>query len=371
MSTSASDFDVTILGAGIAGLAAADALLQRQVNVAIIDTGLPGGGSSGAPLVLINPATGRRAKLVEHAEESIIATEDLLKRTAKFAGEIFYSKNGVLRPALTKDLADDFRRSPDKYDWPGEDWISWLDKEPFEKKYPWFGEHSGGLEIPHAFTVVADRYIEFLTDYLRSKGLQTFFETDYNINTSEDQTFSIDLENGRSFSTKAIIYAAGSAITQIPEWDFLPANSIKGQLLDLTFAEELPFNHSVSSMGYFAFNPATPHRLVAGSTYEHHYTHLDTDKEGETYLYKKLERTFPGLPNRRHSKKMWAGERVSLNDHKPVIGAHPELKNRYIIGGLGSKGIIYSPHLAKQLSDLVLDGRPVDLEFSPSRFLDH
>jgi len=370
LSHSPTDVDVTILGAGIAGLATADALLMRNKSVVIIDTGLPGGGSSGAPLVLINPATGRRAKLVENAEQSISAAEDLLKRTAAFAGETFYSKNGVLRPALTEDLEDDFRRSPEKYEWPETGWITWLEKESYKKKYPWFGDHFGGLVIPHAFTVDADRFIQYLTNYLRSKGLITFLNSDYTLNHVDDQSITIDLETGQSFKSKALIYATGSAITKMPEWDFLPANCIKGQLLDLNFEDKLPFHHSVSSMGYFAFNPATPHRLVAGSTYEHHYNHLDTDEDGEKYLYKKLERTFPGLASKSHTKRMWAGERVSLSDHKPVVGSHPDLKNRYILGGLGSKGMIYSRYLADQLADLILSDKPVDREFSPFRFLD-
>lgn len=363
-----SDVDVTILGAGIAGLSIADSLLLRHKSVAIVDTGSPGGGSSGAPIILINPATGRRAKRVKDAEACIAYAEDLLERTATFSDDSFYAKNGVLRPALTPELAADFKRSPGKYNWPDTDWIYWKDQHEFNASYPYFGKHFGGLEIPAAFTVEAATYIQLLISFLRRKGLYTHLDTDFSIENSANDPFTIHLEADRSFSTNIIIYAVGSGIRHLPEWKFLPASYIKGQLLDLSFTEPLPLKQSVSSMGYFAFNPKNPGRLVVGSTYEHHYDHLQTDKKGEEYLYEKLERTLPGFHNRSHSSSMWAGERVSMADHKPVAGRHPVLSGRYILGGLGSKGMIYSRYLAELLTNYIIEGKPVDPEFSTERF---
>lgn len=368
--TKPADFDFTIFGAGIAGLATADALLSRGKTAAIIDTGQPGGGSSGAPLVLINPATGRRAKLVKDAELCIRHAEDLLQRTSRHAARQFYAKNGVLRPALTEKLAVDFQRSPEKYQWPKHGWIEWTEESKFRDKYPWFGDHHGGLEIPQALTVEADTFIASLTSYLESKGLQSYFDTEYSLEYSDRSHYKITLRNGRSFTTGSVIDAIGSAIQHSPEWKFLPANSIKGQLIDLTFKKPLPVKHSISSMGYFAINPETPNRLVAGSTYEHHYDDIETDEKGKQYLYDKLERTLPGFKDREHNVSMWAGERVSMQDHNPVAGRHPKLKNRYLIGGLGSKGMIYSRYLAEQLTDLILDGKPVQPFFNLDRFPD-
>lgn len=364
------DVDFTILGAGIAGLSMADTLIMKGKSVAIIDTGIPGSGSSGAPMVLINPATGRRAKLVDYAEQCMLYAEDLLRRTADFGGVSFYSKNGVLRPALTPKLAKDFQRSPEKYDWPDSGWIQWLGQEEFHNKYPFFGEHYGGLEIPVGITIEAGRYIHYLTEYLRSKGLITYFNADYSIHESNPPLFDINIENDRSFTTGSLINATGSAVKHSTEWGFLPVTSIKGQLLHLRFDEPLKLQHSVSSLGYFAYNPDSPNRLVAGSTYEHHYDDLDTNMDGMEYLFGKIDRTLPGLRSQPHTVTMWAGERISVTDHNPVAGRHPERKNRYILGALGSKGMIYSRYLAEQLSSLILDDKPVDSVFSTERFLD-
>ncbi|WP_340106425.1 NAD(P)/FAD-dependent oxidoreductase [Rhodohalobacter sp. 8-1] len=360
--------DFTILGAGIAGLSVADELLQRNKSVTIIDKARPGSGSSGAPLVLINPATGRRAKKVHRAKESLESISDLLSRVKAFSGQQFYEQNGVLRPALDEDLAKDFHRSPKKYDWPDSSWIQWLDKEEFSSTYNYFGENFGGLVLEPGYTVNAPLYLELLTGYLKSKGLHTRFETEAAISKTEDNRYFVNLADGGSFHTEHVIHAAGSSIKHNPSWQFLPFKTTKGQLLDLTFKSPLPLRESISSMGYFAFLPSTPNRLVVGSTYEHSYDNLQTDDSGREYLYDKLDRTLPGLSDLPHTFVMWSGERVSMKDHKPAIGEHPEKKNFHLFGALGSKGMIHGRYLAKQLANSILNGSPIDSEFNLNRF---
>ena len=177
--------DFTIVGAGIAGLSMADELLQRNKSVTIIDSSRPGSGSSGAPLVLINPATGRRAKMVQDPEKSLGSVVDLLSRVKDYSKSSFYKKNGVLRPALDKELAKDFRRSPDKYDWPDCSWIKWLDEDAFSSAYNYFGDHCGGLIINNGYTVNTPVYLNHLTDYLISNGLTARFNTEAKISEIE------------------------------------------------------------------------------------------------------------------------------------------------------------------------------------------
>lgn len=365
---STESIDFSIFGAGIAGLSVADELLQRNKSVTIIDTALPGSGSSGAPLVLINPATGRRAKMVHRAKESLESISDLLLRVQEFSGQQFYERNGVLRPALDEDLAKDFQRSPEKYSWPDPSWIQWLDKDEFSSTYDYFGETFGGLVIEPGYTVNAPLYLELLTGYLKSKGLQTLFETEATINESNDNLYRVDLADGSSFHTKHVIHATGSSIKHNSPWQFLPFKTTKGQLLDLTFKSPLPLRESVSSMGYFAFLPSTANRLVVGSTYEHSYDNLQTDETGRQYLYDKLDRTLPGLSDLPHTFVMWSGERISMKDHKPAIGEHPEKKNLYLLGALGSKGMVHGRYLAKQLTDSILTGTTIDAEVNLNRF---
>lgn len=360
--------EFTIIGAGIAGLSVADELLKRNQSVTIIDKDEPGSGSSGAPLVLINPATGRRAKMVKNARECVHEVSDLLERVENHSGATFFEKNGVLRPALDEELAKDFKRSPTKYSWPDTNWIQWLGTETFRDRFSYFGEQHGGLVLNYGYTVNAPLYLKYLTDYLVSKGLKTRFNSLAEISEHKDSTFKISLEKHASYHSKNVICATGSSIKKDPLWNFLPAKTTKGQLLDLTFDSPLPLYESISSMGYFAHLPSEPNRLVVGSTYEHSYDNLETDDKAKNYLYKKLDRTLPGLSSRPHSVQMWSGERISMKDHKPAVGEHPLSNNRYLLSGLGSKGMIQGRYLAKQLVEFILDGKPIAGDFNLNRF---
>lgn len=365
----AADVDYTIRGAGIAGLSLADELLQRNRTVAITDKAHPGSGSSGAPLVLINPATGRRAKMVTDAEHSVSLISDLLHRVREYSGASFFAQNGVIRPALDPDLAKDFKRSPEKYAWPDSSWVRWLEKETFAERYPYFGETFGGLVIKQGFTVNAEQYTKLLSRYLESKGLQTHYNTHSDIRlAASEPPFLIALASGENFTSGKVIDATGGGVKNSPEWDYLDFKTTKGQLLDLRFHTPLNLKESISSMGYFAFHPETPDRLIVGSTYEHHYEDLKPDRSGKEYLYKKLDRTLPGLSEQSHSVEMWSGERVSMKDHNPVLGEHPVLKNRYLFSGLGSKGMIQGRYLAKMLVEWIENHKPVDPDFSLDRF---
>lgn len=362
-------FDFTILGAGFAGLSMTDELLQRGHSVCLIDKAEPGSGSSGAPLVLINPATGRRAKMVHDAKQSVDTVVDLLMRVQNYAGETkIFEHNGVLRPALDKDLAKDFKRSPNKYDWPDKSWVNWLDKDEFSSKYSYFGRHCGGLEVKHGYTINTSLYIQYLKEYLISRGLTSQFNTNATVECDPDDSYNISFPDGRSAKSDHIIYATGSSVINSPVWDFLPFKTTKGQLLDLTFQAPLPLHASISSMGYFAFMTSEPNRLVVGSTYEHSYENLKPDEKGRETLFNKLERTLPGLKNIPHSANIWSGERISTKDHNPVIGEHPLRRRSYLLTGMGSKGMIQGRYLAKQLAGYILDDAKIDANFNLNRF---
>ncbi|MFO7845043.1 MAG: FAD-binding oxidoreductase [Balneolaceae bacterium] len=369
MNTQTDEFDSAIIGGGIAGLSLADELISRNQTVVLIDRAQPGSGSSGAPLVLINPATGMRARMIPDAEDSFLAIRELLERVQQFSGKMIFTENGILRPALDPDLAENFSRSPSKYAWPDESWVQWIDEPDFTQKYPWFGQTFGGLVISRGITVNTPEYLTEFSRYLQSLGLATFFHQTANLTESDDTgIIRVRLSEGKTISTKRVIHATGSSFTENPKWDFLPARKTKGQLIDLTFESPLDLHESISSMGYFAFMPSTPRKLVVGSTYERGYNSLETTTEGKLKLYKKLNKTLPGIISRPHSVKQWSGERVSMKDHGPALGRHPSHKNEYLFSGLGSKGMIRGRYLAKQMADFIMTDQPLNPDTNISRF---
>ncbi len=359
-------FDAAILGAGIAGLSAARSLSGNGLKVLLLDKSDPGSGASGAPLALLNPATGRRAKKAWEAEACISKMTDLLTRLQNKISEPLFAQNSVIRPAIVKDLIKDFRESPKKYDWP-DSWIEWLDKDDIKSIVPGVACHEGGLRISQAATVHLPNYIKASVSDLQENGTRFIWNTDAVI-TKSDSVWKIKADK-YNISASYLIHAAGECITNFIEWDFLNLDRVKGQTLTVHFHDEIPFQCSLSAMGYIAHLPDNPKVLVIGSTYEHDFNHHDPDPEGKEYLLRKMRKILPELSSDIARYEQWSGVRMSASNYLPVIGEHPQIKNLFVFTGLGSKGLMYGQHCADLLAGNIADNIPVPAELSPERFI--
>lgn len=364
--TATINVDGIILGAGITGLSCADALLQKGKNCVILDPNEIGYGASCSPGMLVNPATGRRARKAWKARECFDLISDMLERVQSQSGQIFYERNGVIRPALTQKLADNFERSPEKYNWP-EGWIEWLSKDEFSERFPVFENHFGGLFVQKAMTVDGFIFIKALVEYLTKRDVITEFETEYEIR-QEQENWIAELGNGSKYKSEVVIDATGYSQVHSDNWNFLNLHPVKGQTTTFFFDEPLPLNTSISSLGYMAFIKDQPNQLTVGSTYEHDFDHLQPNEKGLTYLKKKLDSTFPGFSKKSISIEQWSGIRVSVQDKKPVIGPHPEKRGLYIIGALGSKGLLMGRFMAEILVRHIFDADEIIDVVSSERF---
>jgi glycine/D-amino acid oxidase-like deaminating enzyme len=62
------------------------------------------------------------------------------------------------------------------------------------------------------------------------------------------------------------------------------------------------------------------------------------------------------------------GVRPTVLDRRPILGAHHTIKNMYVFNGLGTKGYLMAPTLARELADFMFEGKPLDKEISIERF---
>lgn len=63
-----------------------------------------------------------------------------------------------------------------------------------------------------------------------------------------------------------------------------------------------------------------------------------------------------------------AGVRVNLPDKHPVVGRHPTRARLGVLNGLGSKGALHAPALARQWVDHLREGVPFEAEVDVARF---
>lgn len=357
-------YDYCIFGAGLAGLALADKLLSKNCSVILIDPKGIAGGASGAPLGLVNPATGRFANKSWRAEacfEEILATLDYVQ---SHSDSPLFEKNGVIRPAMDEKIAKRMKENFDTTSW-NENWCSWLTESEINEKFPGLSCVEGGVWLPIGLSVKMADFLENYFDQLRAINLDHRFGNTY-LYTFEDSYWNISLESEEKIAAKKIILTAGIESKNFDDWNFLPLIPVKGQLAVFESKASFPYPSSVSALGYYS--AMGDNHFVAGSTYEHKFDTVDTNEYGAEYLNKRLKKVLPHFAKTAALQYQWAGIRASTPDRMPILGEHPELKNISVLAGLGSKGLLYSSYLADLFCDFLLEKKPLPHEVSIDRF---
>ena len=66
--------------------------------------------------------------------------------------------------------------------------------------------------------------------------------------------------------------------------------------------------------------------------------------------------------------KHFAGVRPTVKDRRPLVGSHHLYKNIHILNGLGTRGVMLGPWLAKSLFDNLENEIPLDTNMDIKRF---
>lgn len=363
--TDSNHFDLVIIGAGISGLSVAYAASRSKLKTAVIDLKQPGSGASGAPQALLNPATGRKAKKSWNAEKCLPYSRTILEEVQRSVSFKLYTNNGVIRPALSSDLADKMNLSYKTSAWP-DGWVEWLDHNEMRNRFPGLPNADGGLWVPAACTVALKTFIRAFHGFLEARGVNFFIGSEPSLSGSQPWLIS---GLSKPISAENIVYATGESITYNPIWKMLPLHRVKGQTLTVKLQSQFPFHCSVSSLGYIAQNGDSSGSVVLGSTYEHHYDHPGPDEKGASKLVRQMEKTVPDLSKNVRRATGWSGVRVTTPDKKPFIGKHPEIDNLYAIGAMGSKGLMLGPYLGRILVEYILHKQQIPSGITIERLL--
>lgn len=325
---------IAILGGGLCGLAAAIHLIKKQkdLNITLYDAAALGQNASGLSAGLLHPFPGAHAKLAPNAFEGQEATLALVKIAENALSEQISVKTGLLRLAVTQEQVDDFSSLAKRY--PG---IRWMDQNACRQLIPFLAPLPGAF-IESAYTIQTKSYLNGLWKYCASNGVQWVRQ---NI-SSLDELSQFDM----------IIIAAGAAAKLIPAAFHLRLKSVKGQLLEIEWPEQLPPLHvPINSHAYLVMSHDKK-RCFVGATYERNF-----DSEGPNmsaayaHLHPKMVGLIPDLKDARILASH-AGIRAATPTQQPLI----ECINAkcWFIGGMGSKGLIYHALYAHRLVNQIL-----------------
>ncbi len=165
----------------------------------------------------------------------------------------------------------------------------------------------------------------------------------------------------RDIIAKKIVFCEGFGIKKNPFFKELPLNGTKGELMTI-YAPETDITSLIKSSVFVL--PLGNHYYKVGATF--HWTDKSNTptEEAKKQLTEKLDTFFK---NFYEVVEQSAGIRPTVKDRRPLVGTHPKYKNVAILNGLGTRGVMIAPTVAKELYEHLENNATLRKEINVSR----
>jgi glycine/D-amino acid oxidase-like deaminating enzyme len=325
---------VRIVGAGLAGVALADALMELGVRCQLIDQTGIAAGASGAASGLLHPLPGLRAQPGWRAREAFEEAVESVQRRSLLQPQIIGAR-GVFRPASHSQRKDFLRAAR-------EGWAEWcLAGPPVPVPQVLARE---GLWIEQGLVVDVPLYLKTWVEELQQRGLE--------LQVGQKQPAPEGSESQAKHSGGiTTVWCTGIDVQRLLH---VPCEIVRGQALVVRPTGE-PLTCGIAGRAYVA--PMKDHWVV-GATFEHGAV----DREGDAELARRLlrarvEELWPGGDLLDQPLlHLHVGHRLSTPDHMPLCGTLPN--GDWVIAGLGSKGLLHHVLLAREVARALVAGQP-------------
>ena len=167
----------------------------------------------------------------------------------------------------------------------------------------------------------------------------------------------------RTLKARKIVFTEGFGVHKNPYFKYLPLEGTKGELITI-HAPTLKLVVILKSSIFVI--PMGEDRYLVGSTYEWTDKTNEPTKKSKIELIEKLERLI-GCDYEIVDQR--AGIRPTVVDRRPLVGQHPSHKNMHVLNGLGTRGVLVAPSMAKALYDSIEKGASLPAEIDISRFV--
>lgn len=214
-----------------------------------------------------------------------------------------------------------------------------------------FGELKGTGRIDTEKLVLAYR------NYLKTLSSIVFEKFEYD--SIEFGENSISYKN---VEISQIVFCEGFGVKQNPFFNQLPLKEAKGELLTI-HAPELDINFLLKSTLFVL--PLGKHHYKVGATFNWKDKTSEPSNEGRSELIEKLKKVIT-VPYTIINQT--AGVRPTVKDRRPLVGIHQNYLKLAILNGLGTRGVMIAPTVAKNLFNHIEKGEELDREIDIKRF---
>ena len=351
--------DVTIVGAGIIGLATAAAAARKGLSVTLVGDQRPGEASAAAAGMLapsIERAPGPAHAFALAARDRYPSyVEDLAEQTGI---RVPLNCLGILQVALTSAGVSGLRKTAPST-------AEWIDRKELAEAEPTLGHGLGALVNPDdgaVDNVTLMRALTALADQEPAITIQS--DTVIRVDRSAPNP-RVELSSGRSIESKHVVIAGGAWSSLIEGVRLTSITPVRGQLIAYG---AIGLRHVVyGPRGYLV--PRVNLQTIAGSTMENVGFDSTTTEVGLALIRSASEEIAPAL-SVMPVQSSWAGLRPVTPDLLPILGPDAEAPNIIYACGHSRNGILLAP-LTGDVVAAMLVGEAIlhDLsQFRPERF---
>jgi glycine/D-amino acid oxidase-like deaminating enzyme len=338
-----------IIGQGLCGTFLSYYLMKAGINVLVIDEPRPFTASRVASGV-INPVTGRRIVRTWRIEELLPYALQAYATLGSELGVSLVKKCSLLdfHPGLQMKEAFEKRVSEET------EYLHLLADDQWQQHFNYFygvGEVSPCLLID----------LKLMLGMWRKKLQEQNALLDEKFDQQELQVYN-DHVTYKNITAQKIIYCDGVAGVTNPYFKNLPFAPNKGEAL-LVRIPGLP-KENIYKQG-ISIVPWNDDLFWIGSSYEWNFQHDEpTDafkKRIENQLKYWLKLHFEVVDH-------LASVRPANIERRPFVGIHPQHPSVGVFNGMGTKGCSLAPFFAKQLTDYLVEGKPIYEDADVRRF---
>ncbi len=349
-----SRFDAVIVGHGLAGATLAWTLRLRGQRVLVIDPSRPSTASRIAA-GLVTPLSGPKLVPSWGWEQAWPIAQQFYREIEERTGIPLLRPRPAVRLFPSSEALQQAKGRVDELQG------DLLPTAPDPGVNPnWFSHAEHAIEQPAAAQLDVSEYLNASRQLLKAEQcwIDGEFESGHDL-ILEQERVTLPRWN---VETNRVVFCQGY-VADHPWFGRVKFNPAQGQMLTIR-APELRERRVVHDGLWLVQENESRHYRV-GATFE--WDRLDgvPTEKGREHLLQRL-RQMIRVPF--EVIDQFAAVRPTMHDFRPVIGTHPTEPRFAILNGLGTKGSLWGPWMAKLLADHLLDAQPIPSELEVARW---
>lgn len=342
--------DYLIVGCGLAGISFSEIALANQKSSVVVDNDSQ--NSSKIAGGLYNPVILKRFSEVWQAQEQLLLMNQFyadLERKLQIKVDF---KKPILRKFFSIEEQNNWFAASDK-----SGLAPFLSTSIITKKYAGIDSPYNYGEVLHTGYVDTPSLLENYKNYLLQEHL--LLQESFDYKALEVFSNSVRYKN---IEAKHIIFAEGFGMHANPYFNHLPLDGTKGELFIIK-APQLDLDVIVNTSVFIL--PLGDGLFKVGATYNwKDKTDLPTE-EGKQELIDRIQEI---ISCEFEIVSHFAGVRPTVRDRRPIVGTHSSSSSIHVLNGLGTRGVMLGPAMAKALFESIESGIPLPKEINIDRF---